>query len=330
MKIKYKTSTIILTIHNKDFLLPKSLTAIKEYTYWNYTDIIFVIDGCTDESFSMVHGFCMVNPQIKTTIIESPDVFETKANNIGCKASKADFVIIIQDDWIPAEYAWNNRILEPFRKWGDVFAVSGNCAHNWSVNPNSKGIDSEGWSDVLFHHDHANKTNTNRDTFYIRDCVNRGPLALNRTDLECMGYFDEDAIYLQDSDDHDLCFRMQKKLNKVVGFYAIDFISKSNWGGTRDNEGKMKQWALDCQIKNTQLVFDRHKDIMDRHKIESRNINDEFEWQTDINALNIYLEMGVSTNNAIEAFEKAFPKIDTKRYEAIKKYIEKFEQKYSK
>lgn len=328
MKIKYKTSTIILTIHNKGYLLPKTLEAIKTMTHWVNTDIIFVLDGCTDNSLSLVYEFHINNPQIKSSIIEAPDVFETRANNAGARTSKSDYVIFIQDDMLINDMGWNKRILEPFWKWGDVFAVSGNCAHNWSVNPNSKGIDSDGWSDVLFHHDHANKTNTNRDTFYLRDCVNRGPLAINRTDLECMGYFDEDAIYKQDLDDHDLCFRMQKKLNKVVGFYAIDFVSESSWGGTRDNNGKMKQWALDTQIKNTQLVFDRHKDIMDRHRIESRSINDEFEWQTDINALNIYLRMDYSKIDAIEAIEKTFPKMNPKRYEIIKKYIEDFEKKY--
>ena len=36
----------------------------------------------------------------KTTVIETPDVFETKANNAGLKFAEGDYAIIVQDDII--------------------------------------------------------------------------------------------------------------------------------------------------------------------------------------------------------------------------------------
>lgn len=268
-----KTSSIILTIHNKENILYHNvLPALIQNTNWTSTDIVFVLDGCTDMSETIVRKFCeRYNTDIKSKILITPNVYETAANNAGIKQSEADYVIILQDDIVVNEPNWNIRILKPFIEWDDVFAVSGNCAHNWSINSDAKGINADGWSDLLIHHDHANKNNTERNIFAIRDSCNRGPLAINRKELEQLGYFDQQAIAKQDMDDHDLMFRMKKAIGKKVGYYHIECISDNLWGGTRDSAtGKTKQWALDCQIKNTQLVYERHKDVLNTHTLESR------------------------------------------------------------
>ena len=43
-----------------------------------------------------------------------------------------------------------------------------------------------------------------------------------------MGFFDEEYTP-QQLDDHDLMFRMRKKLKKVCGCYWIDFESDPSW-----------------------------------------------------------------------------------------------------
>lgn len=265
-----KSSSIILTIHNKNYLLHKTLSALKDFTDWRFTDIIFVIDGCNDGSLETVNFWCKENLEtIKSKVIVADNVFETKANNLGCKESNADYVIFLQDDTLLLEESWNTRLLWPFKRWDDVFSVSGNCAHNWSYN--TPGIDKEGWSTLLRHHDHANKHNTDRSTFYVRDTCNRGPLAIDRKLMAELNYFDEAFAPLSD-DDHDLNMRAFKKFKKVSGFFQIFWFSKSEWGGTRDENGKTKQWVLDVNIKNSSLLYERHKDIIDKHTIENRNI----------------------------------------------------------
>ncbi len=265
-------SSIILTVHNKDLLLWREvLPKLKVMTDWRDTEIIFVLDGCTDTSEAVICTFCQRNPRIKYKILVTDDIHETCANNFGIKASSSKYIIILQDDMVVNEPNWNNRILEPFERWNDVFAVTANCAHNWMHNKDSVGI-KDGWSDLLTHIQHANKTNTDRNSFAIRDSVNRGPLAIDRNLLESMGYLDE-AFYPCDSDDHDLMYRMHKKMpGMVCGYYNVEWYSNPEWGGTRDSEGKQKQWALDAQIKNTQLLYDRHKDIMNTHQFENRTI----------------------------------------------------------
>lgn len=265
-------STIILTVHNKAELLRNYvLPALAKFTNWVHTDLIVVLDGCTDESEAEVLSWVKKQGFYRFKLIHTPDVFETKANNAGLREATGDYVIILQDDMVVNEKDWNVRLLEPFDKWDDVFAVTANCAHNWELNPNSQGI-KDGWSDLLNHIDHANKTNTPRNVFAIRDSVNRGPLAINRRELEFLNFFDE-AFAPLDSDDHDLMYRMRKKeYGLVCGFYAVEWYSRPEWGGTRDSDGKQKQWALDAQIKNTRLLYDRHKDIMNIHQKENRTL----------------------------------------------------------
>lgn len=266
-----KSSSIVLTIHDKGFLLPKTLEAIKWLTHWRCVEIIFVIDGCTDNSLELVENFCKEAWQIKTTILEAPDVFETKSNNLAAKASSSDYVIFLQDDILIQEAGWNEQILRPLKKWDDVFAVSGNCAHSWAHNPATIGIDKEGWSDLLRHHSHANKFNIDHpNTFAIRESCNRGPLALDHAVFKQLNYFDE-AFAPLDSDDHDLMYRA-KALNKVCGYTRVGWGSENHWGGTRDENGKTKQWVLDVNIKNAQLLYNRHKDLMNTGIAENRNL----------------------------------------------------------
>lgn len=264
-------STIILTVHNKaELLRDHVLPALAKFTNWVHSDLIVVLDGCTDDSEAEVLSWAKKQGFYRFKLIHTPDVFETKANNAGLREATGDYVIILQDDMVVNEKDWNVRLLEPFT-WLDVFAVSANCAHNWELNPDSQGT-KDGWSDLLNHIDHANKNNIPRNVFAIRDSVNRGPLAIDRELLVKMKYFDEDFAPL-DSDDHDLMYRMRKSWPwKVCGFYAVEWYSRPEWGGTRDSDGKQKQWALDAQIKNTQLLYDRHKDVMNTHQKESRTL----------------------------------------------------------
>jgi glycosyltransferase involved in cell wall biosynthesis len=255
--------SINLTIHNKAFLLNRVLDGIKNNTIDPY-ELIIVLDGCTDESESIVDKFIHSNSSIKTKKLYAPNVFETKANNIAAKNSEGDYIIIVQDDMIVKEYGWNLRMLKPIEAFNDVFAVTSRTAHNWILNSNSKDVNKDDfhgndWADILFHTDHADRNNITRETFALRDSVNRGPLLLKHNVLQELNYFDEE-FSPQDMDDHDLCYRAFKKGYKS-GCYWIDFESQDSWGGTRE-ENKPKKWLLMSNFKNQKIVLSRHKDLI--------------------------------------------------------------------
>ena len=117
------------------------------------------------------------------------------------------------------------------------------------------------WCDILVHTDHAEKGKISRDTFAIRDTVNRGPLLLKHDILQKLDYLDED-FSPQDMDDHDLCFRAYKELGLLAGCYWLDIVSEHSWGGTRPNGHTPAPWLFNAHHKNTKIVWQRHADLI--------------------------------------------------------------------
>lgn len=257
--------SIILTVHNKEWMIQQVLDGIVKFTEGDY-ELIVILDGCVDKSFYIVEDY-FYEKDIKHIIITTPDVFETKANNIGLKNAKGDYVIIVQDDMIITEQGWNKRMQKPFDIFDDVFAVTSRTAHNWVFNPNSIHVHMEEhldncWSDIVVHTDHAEKNNIPRDIFAVRASVNRGPLMIDHNDLKKLNYLDEE-FSPQDMDDHDLMYRMHKELGKVCGCYWIDFETREEWGGTRI-DGSPASWLLKSNQKNAKIFYSRHKDLLEK------------------------------------------------------------------
>jgi len=156
-----------------------------------------------------------------------------------------------------------------------VFAVTARTAHNYTRGAGThlgQEDRDDCWCDIVEPCDEANRSNTPRNVFAVRGTVNRGPLMIDRDDLVKMDYLDE-AFSPQDMDDHDLMFRMRKKLNKVCGCYWIDFESDPSWGGTRKETGQPAPWLFKAQHKNSKIFFERNADVLDEYRIiETREV----------------------------------------------------------
>ena len=262
--------SIILTVHNQENIIKHVLAGIEKNTKGSY-ELILVIDGCTDNTEKVIleymKGSSLAN---NLTIRYADNVFETKANNIGLKEAIGKYVIIVQDDMIINEDGWNERLRKPFNAFDDVFAVTARTAHNYVFNPDSpyigmkEDIDTD-WCNIVEPCDEANQSNMPRDVFAVRGTVNRGPLMINLEDLKELNYFDE-AFSPQDMDDHDLMFRMRKKLGKVCGCYWIDFVSDPSWGGTRKT-GQTAPWLYKAQHKNCKIFYERNADVLEEYRI---------------------------------------------------------------
>lgn len=269
--------SIILTVHNKEWLIGDVVTGIVQNTVGDY-ELILVMDGCTDNSGEEIQKV-LSNTTTNYKVIFAPNVFETKANNLGLKIAKGKYTIIVQDDMIIKEYGWNQRMQKPFDAFGDVFAVTARTAHNWEFNLDTKHLGMKEdldncWCDICIHTNHADRSNISRDVFAIRSSVNRGPLMLDNEDLKKLNYLDEE-FSPQDMDDHDLMYRMHKELHKVCGCYWIDFESKDEWGGTRVS-GTPAPWLLKANHKNMKLFYSRHKDLIHlEYKNENRRLPDD-------------------------------------------------------
>ena len=274
--------SIILTVHNKGWLLPRVLDGIKQNTVGAY-ELIVVLDGCTDDSESIVDEFVKGNKDIKIKIVHTPDVFETKANNAGLREAEGNKLIVVQDDMVVKENGWNVRMQKPFDNFYDVFGVTARSAFNYRFNQSSRcaymeeeedlKIDTD-WSDMFGYQSHTNRDEgLQRDIFAVRNNVCRGPLMLDHEDMWNLDYFDE-IFAPQDQDDADLCYRAWKKLNKVVGAYWIDYESDNTWGSTRPDGHTPAPWLFKAHHKNTRIVWDRHHDIiLNENHDDNRKLN---------------------------------------------------------
>ena len=271
-------TSIVLTIHNKGWLIERVLTGILQNSSDESYELILVFDGCTDNSEEVASRVCALNKRSNFLLkfLHTPNVFETKANNVGAMHASGDTIMIVQDDMIIKESGWISRMHKPLREFSDIFAVTSRTAHNWIYNKNNTHESMEAdlddcWCDILHHVDHADRRNTPRDIFEIRETVNRGPLLLRHDILQKMNYLDE-IFEPQDMDDHDLCYRTLKTLGLRAGCYWIDYESQDSWGGTRAS-GTTSPWLLKANHKNTKIVWSRHRDlILSPKTLEQRNL----------------------------------------------------------
>lgn len=264
-------NSIVLTVHNKGWLLERVMKAIYDNTVDEF-ELIVVLDGCTDDSESVAK----LNAGDNCRILYADDVFETRANNIGLRSAVGEYVIIIQDDMVINEYAWDTRLRRPFDSFDDVFAVTARTAHNWRINYGSRMIGdndsgNSGWQDLIDPIDLADKSSIDRNTFAVRNSVNRGPLMIKHSDLKQLGYLDEEFAPLE-MDDHDLCYRARKELGKVCGSYWIDYISELEWGGTRNPE--IQNIIYNAVRKNAKMLYNRHKDLIENRVLENRYLDE--------------------------------------------------------
>ena len=52
------------------------------------------------------------------------------------------------------------------------------------------------------------------------------------------------------------------ELGKVCGCYWIDFETRDEWGGTREETGSPAAWLLKANQKNAKIFHSRHKDLL--------------------------------------------------------------------
>ncbi len=223
---------IVISVFNQENLIEKVLYGLFKNTTTPF-NLIIVFDGCTDKTekraFKYIKRF---KPKILINLIETeaPNVYETKANNIGFKLAKEDYMLTLQDDMVINELGWERRLTYPLRKFNDILAVSAR---------HSQDIDSINGENHNYINRMAKELGTlPRNIFAIRDVINRGPVAFRMDYLREMNYLNEDYAP-SDLDDADLCLRAWEQKKWKCGAFWIDYISKIEWGKTRSKDSTM-------------------------------------------------------------------------------------------
>lgn len=241
--------SIILTVYNKQDLIEWVLNSINENISSVTKELIIVIDGCTDRSEQIIKRTVSTGKFPPIKFIYENDVFEVRANNAGLRKASYPYCMIIQDDMVIQEKDFDKKLLTPFNKFSDTFAVSARTAHdNTIINNELHHVNISGRESGLA-----------KGIYSVRDSCNRGPLLLQHEALEKLNYLD-DAFAPINLDDHDLCMRAWTQLGLVSGAYMIDYRSDHEWGSSHTPKAATivhKSW-----MKNVEIIKSRHYSLL--------------------------------------------------------------------
>ena len=267
-----KNCYYIVTIHNKQDLIKKVLEGIvfstKDSQY--KTNIVCVLDGCTDNSEKYIDEFEIENKHNYEIhkIIEN-DVHELLSINSAFKFisnisnNPEDLIFILQDDVILEELNLNETIEYLYENNPQLGYISFRCGLSTDLYSNGllrehSFIESEDghWKQLNMDHFLEMK---NRE-FGFCEIVIKSPTVIKKSVLDEVGFFDENlAPY--GHDDLDLCIRLNN-LGYKNAVYGAKFTSKLDWGGTRESKNQEKDYHK--QYNN--IVFRNKLYLMDKHK----------------------------------------------------------------
>jgi glycosyltransferase involved in cell wall biosynthesis len=259
--------SIILPVHNQENIIIAVLNGIVTNTLGIY-EFIIILDACYDNTDAIVkdwfNNFKQTTNIMRVVIFKTEyPLFETKCDNIGFKNSNGKYLLEIQADMIMTELGYNIHLQKPFKILNNVIAVSGRCCHNIKDND---GFGKLG-GDII-----KNVTdlprNINKNTFYVAESCNRGPLLLDADKLKQLDYLDE-INYFQDNSDHDLMVRAYYNYKWICGYVPIDYKTDLSWGITRRPRNQINSylWNKRKEECNENLFIEKYYNQLETRKI---------------------------------------------------------------
>lgn len=233
-KLEIIEYSIIVPVYNQENIIYKNIESILKYTGGSF-ELIIILDFCYDDTENILIKFFnnynhANNNLYNVRIFKQPNtpIFEASCDNIGFIMSNGIYCLEIQADMEMTQQNYNIHLSKPFKKYNNVLAVSGRCAHNLFDRPG--GIGKIG---TLIEKS-VSELNIDKNKFYTYETCNRGPLLFDRQKLKQLNYLDELNHHLHD-DDHDIMIRGYLKYGYICGYVPIDFNSPLFNGSTRKN-----------------------------------------------------------------------------------------------
>lgn len=236
-------------------IIVKNIKSILKYTLGSF-ELLIILDFCSDNSEKELLQFFSTFKNdnnnfhgVRIFKQENSPIFEASCDNIGFINATGEFCLEVQADMQMTEKGYNLQLTKPFLLLDNVFAVSGRCAHNLFCD--NKGVGKVG-QDI---EKTIEEIGVNRNTFYVYDSCNRGPILFSKQKLEELCFLNEKLFFL-DNSDHDVIARAFLEKNYISGYVPINFSSPLQDGSTRNKKinktnGKYKSLRKkQCLIEN--------------------------------------------------------------------------------
>lgn len=265
------SNTVILTVHNKESTICEILKGIVDNSSNLTTDVIIILDGCTDNTQAVVRQYLRDYADDKNfKILVANDVWETKANNLGLRQVLTKYATVIQDDMLLCHKDWDKKLLKVF-DGNKIFAVSGRASLDFSLQNNVFSCVNISGREFPFGINSLlgraiGKLMAKFKPYFIykywqplafATTVNRGPLMMSVNILKEVNFFDE-AFAPFELDDVDLCCRVYKKFGLLSASLPIYY---KELNGSKASNPKSRMMSEQSIMKNTQLLIERHSDL---------------------------------------------------------------------
>lgn len=266
-------NTIVLTVHNKEATIKRVLTGISKTTSQSTSRVLIILDGCTDNTEQIVRQYIerCCDCGREWDVILTPDIWETRANNIGLRNAQTTYVTILQDDMLLEEVNWDLKLIGTLES-DNVFAVTGRTVHDFIihnglfkvVNPAGREypLGSSGIIPKIIAKIVAvlklHSISCRLDCVHKRLIANRGPLIMKTDHVRGLGYLDERYAPFE-LDDADLCCRAFKKYGLIS---AVNTIGYTEIGGSKKMSKQSAHQSKLAIKKNSLLLFADHADLM--------------------------------------------------------------------
>lgn len=273
----------IVPIFNKEDVLPQTLAGI-ENAASSESEIVLIVDGCTDRSEQIVDEF-IKNSSHKARKILMPNVHMLLSVNAGLATVTSGFTIIMQDDIVLQDVDTEKKVAELYKKEGDKLGVISfrygadlqptslltSIRNNRNVKYKGKNIFSkfgslfntmiENVNIIQSPDDNANFEQGKYDTYYEKMCAINGPNVVPWTVLSKLGKLDEN-IAPYGYDDPEYCLRSLKAGFKN-GLFPVKYLSEDGWSGSSRSK-EYKENATRIITKSRIYVWNKHKDYFNK------------------------------------------------------------------
>lgn len=227
------TFSVIVDVYNAQDVIVAHLQQLLLLTREAF-ELIVIFDYCGDQSkhlalplleqwhanCTLAQGaLCLNRDLVHLVVIETQSpMYETSTNNIGMRAARGRYWVVVQDDQSMDVVGWNLMLALPVRLWDStIVSVSGRCGHDryqpWDHLMGRCVLD------VALP---LVASASARCSFHVRGSGNRGPLLFDARKAMALGLLDEQNFVFGD-DEHDFHVRAFHWFGWDSGFMALDW-----------------------------------------------------------------------------------------------------------
>ncbi len=255
---------IVISIFNQEKIIERILAGVCRNTLTPF-NLILVFDGCVDQTKPKALAWLEKNRpahMLQLVTQDAPDVYETKATNIGLRLGKEDYIITMQDDMEIQELGWEVRLTYPIRKFDDVFSTGAYIGHDPDFEDFKPPVEK-------YRNARGRKYfNANRGVFYIRTIAMRSPVAFRADYLRKLNYLNE-AYAPSTLDEADIQMRAWEQFGLRSGLYWIDYLSKPSWSKSKSKDSTMNESSN--RLRNIERIREDHADYFRRKESHSED-----------------------------------------------------------